>query len=318
MKINTIILILCCLISCADNKDNYKVAFKISEKDLIPEGITYSSNTKSFYLGSLFKSKIIKIDENTGKFYDFAVVETKGMKILGLLADDERNLLWACGNLRNQNQNLSVIYKFNIKDGQLLKSYTFEDTLNNTYNDLAQMKNGDIYFTDSNNKSIYKIDYLTDSVNVFLDSDEISHPNGITISPDEKYIYAASDDKGIRIIDVKTKKILNAQDVSGNSTGIDGLKFYKNSLIGLQNEVKRAEDRKIIRFSLDKNYSMITSMEVIDKGNKYFDIPTTVVINKNKLYCLATSQMAQLDGKTSSIRDYNKLTDNIILEYQLE
>ena len=45
-------------------------AFSVLEKDLIPEGITYDPVEQAFFLSSLYKSKIIKID-NKGNRSDF-------------------------------------------------------------------------------------------------------------------------------------------------------------------------------------------------------------------------------------------------------
>lgn len=39
-----------------------EIAFRISEKDLIPEGIAYDPATASFFVSSIFKNKIIRIE----------------------------------------------------------------------------------------------------------------------------------------------------------------------------------------------------------------------------------------------------------------
>ena len=87
------------------------IAYKISEKDLIPEGITFSKTTNSFYLGSLVKAKIIKIDAETGKFQDFTSSDMSGMRFLGMIVDDNRKHLWACGNLTNDSTYISAVFK---------------------------------------------------------------------------------------------------------------------------------------------------------------------------------------------------------------
>ncbi len=70
-------------------------AFRIPEKDLIPEGIAYDPEDDSFYVGSLLKRKIVHVR------HDRSVADLVGPKegipgdVLGLRVDAERRRLWA-------------------------------------------------------------------------------------------------------------------------------------------------------------------------------------------------------------------------------
>jgi hypothetical protein len=106
-------------------------------------------------------------------------------------------------------------------------------------------------------------------------------------------------------------------DTKINSTGLDGLKYYKNSIIGLQNEVKSRSDVKIVQYFLNDSGTKITGIKIIDQNNPHFDIPTTFVIVDNQLFCLANGQMANIDFTTNKIRSYEALDDIFILGYKL-
>jgi len=200
----------------------------------------------------------------------------------------------------------------------LTKSYLLIDTIAFLFNDLVQDKKGNVYATNSRGREIYKIDYQTDSVSLFYKGVQIDHPNGITISPDNKYLYIASTTKGIRILDLKTREITGEANNNINSYGIDGLKYYKNSLIGIQNGVEKLSEIKINRYFLDGSGTKITKMEIIDQNNPFFDIPTTFVIHKDSLYCLANSQLSKIDQKTNKILNPGLLKDVLILKYELK
>src|SRR6185369_17732903 len=74
-----------------------ETAFRLVEKDLIPEGITYDPSTKSFYIGSINKRKIVKVSEN-GNVSDFIPSGQDGIgEVLGLKVANGK--LWACNNL---------------------------------------------------------------------------------------------------------------------------------------------------------------------------------------------------------------------------
>ncbi len=290
-----------------------QVAHRINEKDLISEGITYSSITNSFFLSSIHKTKIVQIDAKSGEFRDFITSDLLEVGFLGMITDEKRNHLWACGNRGKE----STVAKINLKSGELIKSYLNADSAENIYNDLVQDKEGNVYFTNTNKQTVYKIDQQTDSLSIFYDGNQILHPNGITISPDYKYLYIASTENGIRVLDIAKGKIINEASGAINSTGIDGLKYYKNSLIGIQNEVKSRSEMKIAQYFLDEIGTKITGMKIIDQNGPHFDIPTTFVIVGSHLYCLANSQLANIDSNYK-IRSYEHLDDIIILKYNLE
>lgn len=316
MKKLSLLTIMSLLIVSCNQENHHNIAYRIGEKDLIPEGITYSSTSNSFYLSSIYKTKIIQIDAKTGEFKDFIPSDLLNLSFLGLFADEARNHLWACGNMTQIGKSLSMVSKFNLISGELLKSYSYADTAANTYNDLALDNDGNVYFTDSDGQHVYKIDKLTDSVNIFYDGIEIAHPNGITISPDNKYLYIASNTNGIRVLDIEKQKIIGDPDTSINSTGIDGLKYYKNGLIGIQNEVKTRSEVIIAQYFLDNTGTKITRMKIIDQNDPNFDIPTTFTIVNNRLYCLANSQLWNISMENKIVSP-EKLNDVLILKYKL-
>lgn len=304
-------------LSCNQMNTN-TVAYTISEKDLIPEGITYSSTTKSFYLSSINKTKIIEINAETGEFKDFIPSDLLSFSFLGLLADDLNKNLWACGFKFENGTTKSLVAKFDLITGNLLKTYSLNDTIGKLFNDLTEDNAGNIYFTDSEGQCVYKIDKQTDSVNIFYDGIETLHPNGITISPDNRYLYVASTNNGIRVLDIEKQTIIGEADTLFNSIGIDGLKYFNNSLIGIQNEVKTKHDVKIVRYFLDDTGTKIKEMKIIDQDNPTFDIPTTFVIVGNNLYSLANSQLWNLESSQGRILDEKLLKEIIILKYKLD
>lgn len=307
-----LLFILTSFLSC--NKEII-TAYRLSENDLIPEGITYSPKTDHFYISSIYKTKIVKVDAKTGKFDDFVPTGVHNMSYLGMITDDRENHLWACGNLTENGKTTSTVSKFDLHTGKVVKIYSLNDTAS-LYNDLVQDSQGNIYFTDSHTGKIGIINHATDSIHILYQGkpDEMPYANGITISPDNKYLYVASG-LGIHILDIKKKEPVWVSDTM--SAGIDGLKFYNNSLIGIKNGVYKLEDISIIKFHLDDSGTKIIGSELIDKGNSEFDIPTTFTIKDNKLFVIANSQLQNINFPKLEIKDTTKLQEIKILQYQL-
>ncbi len=62
-----------------------KVAFTIKENDLIPEGIAFDQTDNVFFVGSIHKRKILRIDER-GEATDYITSQQDGLgEALGLL-----------------------------------------------------------------------------------------------------------------------------------------------------------------------------------------------------------------------------------------
>ncbi len=176
---------------------------------------------------------------------------------------------------------------------------------------------GNVYFTDSDGQCVYKIGKQSDSISVFFDGKEIAYPNGITISPDYKYLYIASFNNGIRILDIEKREIIGEPLTLINSTGLDGVKYYEHSIIGIQNAVRFRSDRKIVQYFLDESETKIVDMKIIDQNNPHFDIPTTFVIADDYLYCLANSQLGNISTE-DEIRSVEALDDVLVLKYKLK
>lgn len=311
-----VMLLVFTILSCAQVKKSC-VAYTISEKNLIPEGITFSSSTNCFYISSIYKRKIVSVDAETGLVKDFMHSDSLNMSFLGMITDEREKTLWACGNMEKDGRGVSCIAKFSLKTGDLLRVYSLNSPLTSLYNDLVQDDNKNIYFTDSRNHAVYVIEAKSDSIALLYNGEEITHPNGITISPDNKYLYIASTDKGVRTLDIQNGKIVDSLCTSINSTGIDGLKFFNKNLIGIQNAVKNHEEINISVYYIDESGTSIVRKSPIDLNNPLFDIPTTFVVVGKSLYCIANSQLKNFNSSSFKIINQDLLQDITILKYEL-
>ena len=134
----------------------------------------------------------------------------------------------------------------------------------------------------------------SDSLELFFESPEIEFPNGITISGDNTKLYIASHTKGVRILDISAKNIVNERDTLGTTQGIDGLKFYKNHLYAIQNGVSSNTDnfRKLI---LNQTHDQIIGTKVIDSHSPRLNIPLTFCFAKDKAIVIGNSNIQYLN-----------------------
>ena len=271
------------------------LAFSIAEKDLIPEGIAYDPKGKAFYLGSLYKRKIIKVTLD-GQVSDFKKPREDGLwQVLGMKADGHGGL-WACSAAESEDAALkgsSAVFHFDLASGKLIKKYVLAaGRQQHLFNDLVLNARGDVFLTDSKDGKVFWISRARDALEEFVDLD-VSYPNGIALSANENILYVAHVNGGISMIDVRSKKArILPRPPHSTLAGVDGLYSYKDSLIAIQNGIGNP---RVSRFYLNSTGDRVERVETIEYRNPEFDIPTTGTFVGDTFYYIATSQLEKLD-----------------------
>jgi sugar lactone lactonase YvrE len=290
-----------------------KVAAIIQEKDIIPEGIAFDEKTKTIFLSSINKNKILAISAD-GFVTDFVPSGKDNLKqVLGMKVFNGQ--LWACNNTPehdtvNRHANLHV---YDLASAKLLKRITVKGK--HLFNDLYMTRNGDAYVTDSDGAGIYLVKNGSDKAEPFIKGGTIPYPNGITATADEKKIIVSTGGgQGIVSIDLETKEIKSIKHSHYFIIGADGLYRYKNKLIAVQN-VTFPEG--IVEMQLSDDGQSITDIKHLAVAIPEFDTPTTGVIVGNEFYFIANSQLFQLIGNAGKIKNPEKLKETTILKISL-
>jgi len=295
-----------------------KKAFTITEKDLYPRGITYDPRTKNFYISSLYKSKIIRIDRN-GKVTDFVPERQDGLgPVTAIRVDPQRRVLWALSSFGIPNEKTprelagsASVYRYDLDDGQLLKKYDLPRPNRHFLTNLIDDRAGNLYITDSGLRTIFRLDAQKDTLEKFIELYKYPQLIGLTISPDDKYLFVAYGN-GILNIEVATGKITQLTSPEHILlVGCDGLNFYDNSLIAIQSFLNR-----IVRFELSPDFSSVTDYKIIESNNPDFNIPSGGVINSKYFYYVANSQINSLD-RSGKVMTPEQLKDILIFKAKL-
>lgn len=313
MKYMVTILLPFLLLACSSKTPN---EYLLDEKDLVPEGIAYSAKKDAFYLTSVTKSKIVAVDRTSGEQSDFiGELEFGYQPGVGIWVDDERNQLHALGGYYMLPDSLSSLYTFDLSNQKLLKRYNLSDE--HFLNDMVVDAKGNIYLTDTKDASVFLLEKGADSLQLFYKSAEIEFPNGLAISDDNSKLYVASMPKGIKIMDIASKSILNETDTLDISTGIDGLEFYKGHLYGIQNGV-RANGFNFRKLILNAAQDKIVDVEIIDSGNPDLYVPLTFCLVENKAVVIGNSNLGHLNQETMRFSESDTIPKTKLLVYEIE
>ncbi|MCJ7485000.1 MAG: SMP-30/gluconolactonase/LRE family protein [Candidatus Aminicenantes bacterium] len=292
------------------------VAFRVDEKDLIPAGIAHDPRTGQFFLSSINKRKVVAVSPG-GKVSDFVKTGQDGvLETLGMKVDAKNRRLWVLSNEESGGRYRSAVHIFHVDTRTCLKKFALEGAAPQLLNDLVLTDDGSAYISDTEAKKIYEVPGDLSRFERLAGSDDLlKDANGIAISPDNATLYVAAA-LGITLVDIKTKStrpIANVEAVGRQ--GIDGLVFYRDSLIAVVNGVKTIQDIHIARYRLSPDGREIVAASTIDKGNPKFNIPTTCVIAGGDLFVLANTSLDVYLQKR--MNEEEKLQPPAVLKYVL-
>ncbi|MDQ3799887.1 MAG: SMP-30/gluconolactonase/LRE family protein [Acidobacteriota bacterium] len=298
-----------------------KTATTILEPDLIPESVAYDAAEKTFYVGSLYKQKIVKIDRR-GQKSDFVTEGSNGLgAVVGIKIDAARKVLWALNNIAPEmktfdktREGVGMLHKYELETGRLIKKYELSNQPRPHFlNDLVVTESGDLYITDSLASVVHILRAEKDEPEIFANLEPFSYPNGIALSKDESKLYVATLN-GVSIVDAKngkSKPLAHGETIA--LAGIDGLYFYENSLIAIQNF---ESPNRVVRFELNESGDRILKAEVLESNHPLYKIPTTGAIDGRNFYYIANSQLRSFD-ESGKILPLDKLQNITILKLSL-
>lgn len=319
------LLLSLCLFAPAQERS--RVAFRIEERELIPEGIAYDPRAKVFYVGSTFKRKVVGVDEK-GFARDFVGEAQDGLLgALGMRVDAERRLLWVVSSdaggampgrgLGGDCLGCSAVFKYDLRTGRLIKKYALSNKPGVHFlNDLTLNSRGDAFITDTATGDIYLVSRGRDELELFTSLGEKAFPNGIDLSADERHLFVAAGG-GIRAVGLRDRasRVLKMPD-GVSPVVIDGLYFYERSLVAVQ---PFGAQRKVVRYHLDEAANAVTRVEVVEPEHPLFQQPTTGVLAGDDFYFIANSQLQYFRGiyKPGGAYDKGRLQGVVVLKVRL-
>jgi hypothetical protein len=287
---------------------NSSPAFELAERDLTAEGTAWDSKTRTLFLGSLYKRKIIAITPD-GAARDFIDSGQDGIgPVVGMEVDPLRRGLWAASMVLTEAgipladstfAAHGLLFHYDVDTGRLRRRYVLApaDSVRHGFNDLTVLPNGDVYLTDSQAGAVYMVPAGGEGVVEILPPSTYTFPNGITRSDDGRRLFVAHGG-GIDRIEIGTRKRTRlASPDSLNLGGIDGLAFYRNSLIAHQ----PSWFQRVVRLQLDPKQGRVTSWETIERHHPRFAQPTTGEIAGDGYYYLSPTRSfaASVTGRFS-------------------
>lgn len=294
-------------------------AFVVKEKTLHIECIAPGESKNIFYLGSIHKRKIIRVDEK-GNAKDFTASAQDGLcSVFGIKVDASKKNLWACSSPMAEMENFdssatSGVFKYDIKTGKLLARYVPSEKKEYIFGDLTLDPSGRVFVSDTKNNTVFTVNETSGKLEPYFSSEEFWNLQGLAFSSDGRYLFIADYIRGIFRLDTKTKTLifLSAQ-FPLSMKSIDGLTFYKNSLIGIQNLI---QPMRVTQYFLNESMDELKAYRIIDRAHPAFNEPTIGCISSDTFYYVANSLWSGYTEK-QQLKPVEQLQEVVILQSKL-
>ncbi|MEQ1724365.1 MAG: hypothetical protein ABL882_00360 [Sphingopyxis sp.] len=240
-----------------------------------------------WFISSVADARIYRVDSG-GAAAPLAGSDGHG-SVFGLAIDRRRNILWSARVIVPQSPAMPHFAGLLAQDAT---SGTIHRIVHApagaSMGDLSVAADGAVYVSDPVNGAIYR--GAADSIDVeqLVPPGVLRSPQGIAIDERRSRLYVSDYAHGIATIDRDTGYVSwLSSDVPAALDGIDGLLWYRGTLIAIQNGTI---PHRIIQIILSRDGRRVTAIKVLERANPKWDEPTTGVIDGRNLVYIGNSQ----------------------------
>ena len=263
------------------------------------EGIAFDPVSKRFFAGT-YNGELLAIDQQ-GQVSTFA--SGGGLRqILGIKVDPARRLLWLVTGRYPEpdapaDGGTGGVRAYNLDSGAIVTTVEVDERpILHGFNDVALAEDGTVYVTDTNRNSVYKLVPGGKTLELVLQDDRMTFPNGIVLTPDQRTLYVAHVE-GISAVNPQTgsRKLLPVPgDASVNS--IDGLLLHNGKLFGVQNSPYL---NRIVGIALSPDGSSVQQVWTLSSHTPAGLNKTTAAIAGDQLYMIGGTPLPDVYGGTN-------------------
>jgi len=302
--------------SQSNNQDKNANYVALQGTSVFPEGIITLPNN-DILVGGFGDGSIQRIDKNNKVSY-FSKSGENGMVIaVGLHLDTKNNRLWVANfNFKTERGNPGSQFKvFDYTTGKLLKTIPEKFIDGAFFNEVTMDDNGTVYVSDTFGPKLWSTTFESTNAEIFVTNSLLKNPspdqpfglNGLTISPDHKYLIASVMNRTLKgggtlvRVNLANKEVssikLKEDEATRSFSGSDGMFFYKGQLLMVN---VYSSTGAIFTANFNKDYSEAT-LKIRDKFQSVYDRPTASTIRNGKLYTVNSQLNHIIDDKDGKI-----------------
>ena len=268
----------------------------LAERDLVPEGTAWDPATRAVLVGSLNKNKIVAIAVD-GSVSERVPQGAHGIgSIVGIHVDAARNVLWVASNARYDratDTSRATLFALDARTGALKARYPAPGTGPHFLNDITTGRDGTVYVTDTRAGAVWRLRSGAPALERF-DAVAVDSPNGITASPDGRYLFVADGDR-VQVVSLSNGATWRlAVPDSFNIAHIDGLAYHDGALIAHH----PLAFWRVARYRLDAAHRAVIGRELIEWNTPHSRTSTTGEVADDRYVFIGNSQIDRMNAGT--------------------
>lgn len=274
--------------------------YTIGDPELLTEDITYDHQSRSFFITSVLRKTITRIDTVRNKLSLFADLDKDpGWPLMAVAADSKRRVIWVTAAAIPDfvasppaAYGKTVLLKLDLKSAKILDRFSPSDSERHAMGDMALMRDGTVIVSDSRGGAVFRLRPGSSKLDR-IDANEFISPQTPALSADEKFVFVPDYARGIGRIDLATGAVAwLAHPDNIAMGGTDGLYVRGEDLYAIQNGANPA---RLVRFRLNAALDRIESMDILESNSPGLGDPTHGVFVGNDFYFIANSGWSELD-----------------------
>ena len=298
------------------------VAWTIHDRLFVPEGVAYDPITRAFFVSSQYRRKIVRVDPS-GSVQDFVTSGRDGIwMVFGIAVDPMRRQLWAVSAAEPAMERYTIadengtgVFAFDLRTGALVHRYVLaERSAAHRFDDVTVAGNGRVFASDAGSGAVYTVAPNGTALELFVPPGTIQGPNGLTTTPDGRWLYVSDYAGFIFRVDISSKAIIRLPAPTDAALyGIDGLAWHNGALVGVQNGV---DPSRVLELQLAPDGSRINAVRILDMNHPKVAEPTLGVVVGDTYYYVANSFGGFLRKPNSVLAD-QPLEEPVILKLKI-
>lgn len=272
-----------------ETRSGGEIAFSLSERDLLTEGVAHDPASGAFFVGSVHRRKIVRIDPGKAP-RDFVAEGLLG--VFGLDVDTERGLLWACtgalpemAGYRESDAGRSEALAFDLRTGALTRRVVVANGGKHACNDLAVAAGGELFVSDPISGEVLRVGPGGEP-RPLVPAGVLVSPQAIVPTPEA--LFVADYALGLARVDRASGRVELLPAPEGVAlTGIDGLRLAAGGLVAIQNGVS---PHRIVALTLAPGSRRIERARVLAEADPRWNEPTLGTVVGGAFYYIGNSQ----------------------------
>ena len=305
------------------------VAFRLAQKDFIPEAIAWDAGSGTFLLSSVYHRKIVRVEKD-GAARDLVPEGSHGLgSARGIGVDAPRRILYVCSSTLKQSRGArkeelerAALYAFHADSGKFLGRWPLGGgKTGHTCDSVGVSAAGEVYVSDGVTGEISRLRRLSSggaALEGVIPPGRLVSAQSLAFLPGERELLVADYGRGVfRVSPAARTATLLPSPPGFDLDGIDGMVLHSDrggdSLIAVQNGLDPA---RVLRLRLSPGRDRIEKVETLARALPLYDDPTLATVVDGTLYYVANSQWGKFDDD-GRLPASARLTGPVILKIPL-